>query len=164
MVSTTYWQKQTAALSQAAATHDPQFLEMFDHSIVKLNVQRVLVDAVTDSFLEALANLKGVQSPLFTGVKDRNQRIYTLVLKSVVLVGMMHSDLRLASLLAEKDPHLMHGTLVCTFEKVRTSISSLFARGEQLSDWSSTTEAMAEAGTGVSYQITQELIAALRAH
>ncbi|MDB5878360.1 MAG: hypothetical protein JWQ41_1774 [Variovorax sp.] len=133
-------------------------------SIGRLNVQRKLVDAVTEAFVEALVDLKGLQSSLFTGVKERDQRIYTLVLESAVLVGMMHSDLRRASLLAERDPHLMHGILVVTFAELSTSLSSLFARGEQLSDWSSTTEAMADAGIGASYQMTQDFIAALRAH
>lgn len=164
MTTSTYWQQQTAALSLAAATSDPRFTAMFDHSIIRLDFQRALVDAVTRSFSAALVDIKGLQSSMFTGFKDRDLRIYTLVLESAVLVGMMHSDLRRAGLQAEKDPHLMHGTLVCTFAKVRSSLSSLFARGEQLKDWSSTTEAMADAGTGSSYQMTQKLIAALRAH
>jgi hypothetical protein len=136
---------------------------MLDNSITKLATQKILVEAVTSSFLDALTGIKGLESLAFTGAKIPEERIHTLVLESAMLVGILHADLRRASRYAGKDPHLIHGTLIASFTELGNSLSSLFARGEQLNDWATTTEARADAGIGASYRIVQELIAALRA-
>lgn len=164
MTSIDCWQKQTTALSEAADEDDWKFNELLECCIVKLKVQTMLVDAVTELFLQVLVCIKGSQSFPLTSYKKCEQRIHALVFESAVLIGIMHSDLRRASLLAQKDPDLMHSMLVPGFAELSASLSSLFARGEQLSDWLSNTEAMADSKVdpGTWYRTTQQLIAALK--